>query len=179
MHNSRIVCAGENSSGAIQSSMNPENLREIICLLENRDISELSIESGNESLKIKRSVSAQSLAMTEFPPLLTPGTSPAPLSSSNGLDSHAVTTKGSLQEELHFLKSSTVGIFRESKSNGGQPLVQPGANVAAGQVVGFIEVLRLFNEVQSDVAGEIVEKTVGHGERVEYGQVLFAIRRGA
>ncbi len=158
--------------------MNAENLREIICLLENRDISELSIESGSESLKIKRSVGAQSSAMTEFPALLAPGTSTAPLPVPYIPENPGGAAKAPTQEELYFLKSSTVGIFRESKANGGQPLVQPGANVKAGQVIGFIEVLRLFNEVQSEVAGEIVRKTVNHGEPVEYGQVLFEIRRG-
>jgi acetyl-CoA carboxylase biotin carboxyl carrier protein len=80
------------------------------------------------------------------------------------------------EEDLHVLRSPTVGIFHESRVPGGQPFVEAGNMVEAGQITGLIEILRLMSEIASDVAGEIVEKMVSDGEPVEYGQALFAIR---
>ena len=57
------------------------------------------------------------------------------------------------------------------------PFVKAGDVVEAGQVLCIVEAMKLMNEIESDVAGEIVKKLVANGQPIEYGQELFVIRR--
>jgi acetyl-CoA carboxylase biotin carboxyl carrier protein len=54
--------------------------------------------------------------------------------------------------------------------------VKPGDQVTVGQVLCIVEAMKLMNEIESDVAGEIVKKLVANGQPIEYGQDLFTIR---
>jgi acetyl-CoA carboxylase biotin carboxyl carrier protein len=81
-----------------------------------------------------------------------------------------------VEEELHQVKSPIVGTFYESPAPGSLPFVKPGDQVAAGQVLCIIEAMKLMNEIESDVSGEVVRALVNNGQPVEYGQALFAIR---
>ena len=79
-------------------------------------------------------------------------------------------------EDSHVIKSPIVGTFYEAPSPGAAPFVKVGDSVEAGQVLCIIEAMKLMNEIESDVAGEIVKKFVSNGQPVEYGQPLFAVR---
>ena len=80
------------------------------------------------------------------------------------------------EEGLHVVKSPIVGTFYESPSPGSPPFVKPGDKVDAGQVLCIIEAMKLMNEIEADVGGEIVKRLVNNGQPVEYGQPLFSIR---
>ena len=80
------------------------------------------------------------------------------------------------EEELHTVKSPIVGTFYEAPSPGAPPFVKAGDMVEVGQVLCIVEAMKLMNEIESDVAGEIVKKLVRNGQPIEYGQELFAIR---
>jgi acetyl-CoA carboxylase biotin carboxyl carrier protein len=69
-----------------------------------------------------------------------------------------------------------VGTFYEAPSPGSPPFVKIGDVVEAGQVLCIVEAMKLMNEIESDVAGEVVKKFATNGQPVEYGQALFAIR---
>jgi acetyl-CoA carboxylase biotin carboxyl carrier protein len=81
-----------------------------------------------------------------------------------------------VEEELHTVKSPIVGTFYESPSPGSPPFVKIGDVVEAGQVLCIIEAMKLMNEIEADVSGELVKKLVANSQPVEYGQPLFAIR---
>jgi acetyl-CoA carboxylase biotin carboxyl carrier protein len=74
------------------------------------------------------------------------------------------------------VKSPIVGTFYEAPSPGAPPFVKPGDTVEVGQVLCIVEAMKLLNEIESDVAGEIVKKLASNGQPIEYGQDLFAIR---
>ncbi len=57
--------------------------------------------------------------------------------------------------------------------------MKPGDNVAAGQVLCIVEAMKLMNEIESDVAGEVVKMLVTNNQPIEYGQALYAIRPNA
>ena len=76
----------------------------------------------------------------------------------------------------HIVKSPIVGTFYEAPSPGSPPFVKIGDVVEAGQVLCIVEAMKLMNEIESDVAGEIVERIAIAGQPVEYGQSLFAIK---
>jgi acetyl-CoA carboxylase biotin carboxyl carrier protein len=78
-------------------------------------------------------------------------------------------------EDLHVVKSPIVGTFYASASPGTAPFVTAGARVETGQVLCIIEAMKLMNEIESDVAGEVVRVFVENGQPVEYGEPLFGI----
>jgi len=78
--------------------------------------------------------------------------------------------------DLHVIKSPIVGTFYSSPSPGADQFVSVGAKVDAGQVLCIIEAMKLMNEIESDVAGELVEIYAENGKPVEYGEPLFGIR---
>src|SRR5215472_4204773 len=78
--------------------------------------------------------------------------------------------------DLHLIKSPIVGTFYAAPSPGADPFVTRGVRVDPGQVLCIIEAMKLMNEIESDVAGEIAEMYVENGSPVEYGQPLFGIR---
>ena len=74
------------------------------------------------------------------------------------------------------MKSPIVGTFYESPSPGAPPFVKVGDQVEVGQVLCIVEAMKLMNEIESDVAGEVVKRIAASGQPVEYGQPLFAIK---
>lgn len=80
------------------------------------------------------------------------------------------------QEGVHVIRSPIVGTFYSSGSPGGDPFVAVGSQVEEQQVLCIIEAMKLMNEIESDVAGEVVRIFVENGHPVEYGEPLFAIR---
>jgi acetyl-CoA carboxylase biotin carboxyl carrier protein len=79
-------------------------------------------------------------------------------------------------EDLHVIKSPIVGTFYASPTPGADAFVKLGSQVDAGQVLCIIEAMKLMNEIESDIAGEVVRVFVENGHPVEYGQALFGIR---
>jgi len=80
------------------------------------------------------------------------------------------------EEELHFVRSPIVGTFYKSPSPTSESFVTLGDFVEKGIVVCTIQAMKLMNEIESDVAGEVVSILVENGQPVEYGEKLFAIR---
>ena len=74
------------------------------------------------------------------------------------------------------ITSPIVGTFYEAPSPGSPPFVKPGDPVEVGQVLCIIEAMKLMNEIECDVAGEVVKRVVNNGQPVEYGQPLFEVR---
>jgi acetyl-CoA carboxylase biotin carboxyl carrier protein len=79
-------------------------------------------------------------------------------------------------EELHLVKSPIVGTYYGSPSPGTEPFVKVGTFVETGQTLCIVEAMKLMNEIESDVAGEVMRIFAENGQPVEYGQPLFGIR---
>jgi acetyl-CoA carboxylase biotin carboxyl carrier protein len=152
--------------------MNQKELKELIEFLKEQDIAEFELERGDVKVRIKRGTPV-AIAPATLPisaaPVPTPATAP-PVSAS------AAPPSKSTEEALHQVKSPIVGTFYESPSPGSPPFVKPGDTVEAGQVLCIIEAMKLMNEIEADVSGEVVKRLVNNGQPVEYGQPLFSIR---
>ena len=74
------------------------------------------------------------------------------------------------------MKSPIVGSVYESSAPGSAAFVKVGDVVEVGQSICIVEAMKLMNEIESDMAGEIVKRLVQNGQPVEYGQPLFAVR---
>ncbi len=77
---------------------------------------------------------------------------------------------------LHIVKSPLVGTFYDAPSPGADIFVKVGDAVAVGKVLCIVEAMKIMNEIENDVAGEMVKVFVKPGQPVEYGQPLFGIR---
>jgi acetyl-CoA carboxylase biotin carboxyl carrier protein len=160
--------------------MNLKEIKELIQFLKEEDIAEFELERGDVKIRIKRG------GADNAPPAdRIIAVHPAPVPSV-----HMPTTAGPAQpamaaplsepsradEGLHIVRSPMVGTYYESPSPGAPPFVKPGDSVEAGQVLCIVEAMKLMNEIEADVAGEIVKCLVKNGQPIEYGQELFAIR---
>jgi acetyl-CoA carboxylase biotin carboxyl carrier protein len=85
-------------------------------------------------------------------------------------------TAAAPSEDLHIVKSPIVGTFYSSPSPDAPSFVKPGETVREGQVLCIVEAMKLMNEIESDMSGEIVQILAENGQPVEYGQSLFSIR---
>jgi acetyl-CoA carboxylase biotin carboxyl carrier protein len=79
-------------------------------------------------------------------------------------------------EDLHLVKSPIVGTFYGSPSPGAEPFVKIGGYIDAGQTLCIVEAMKLMNEIESDMSGEVLRIFAENGQPVEYGQPLFGIR---
>src|SRR5579859_6862366 len=160
--------------------MNQKELKELIEFLIEKDIAEFELERGDVKVRVKRAgehmltvaAAAPHFAVHAAPPAMpVMAVSPVPGTHAPGKEATP-----SVEEGLHAVKSPIVGTFYESPSPGSPPFVKPGDAVELGQVLCIVEAMKLMNEIESDVGGEIVKKLVNNGQPIEYGQELFLIR---
>jgi acetyl-CoA carboxylase biotin carboxyl carrier protein len=156
--------------------MNQKELKELIEFLIDKDIAEFELERGDVKVRIKRGADG---AMT-VPDARYFATYPAPPAAEMPVASPAAAPPKEaapvVEENLHMVRSPIVGTFYESPSPGSPPFSKPGDVIEVGQVLCIVEAMKLMNEIESDVAGELVKKLVANGQPIEYGQELFAIR---
>jgi len=153
--------------------MNQKELKELIEFLIEKDIAEFELERGDVKVKIKRA--AEAVAVPEVRYAAAPAAAPvyaAPAPAS----APVAAPPPEPEERLHMVPSPIVGTFYESPSPGAPPFVKVGDQVSAGQVLCIVEAMKLMNEIESDVSGEIVKLMAKNGQPIEYGQPLFAIR---
>jgi len=158
--------------------MNQKELKELIEFLIDKDISEFELERGDVKVRIKRGTDAHVTPVIQHIPVSTavvPAVHSTP-NPSTAISQLPSTPPAAIEEDLHMVKSPIVGTFYESPSPGSPPFVKAGDAVEAGQVLCIIEAMKLMNEIESDMAGEIVKRLVNNSQPVEYGQALFAIR---
>jgi acetyl-CoA carboxylase biotin carboxyl carrier protein len=160
--------------------MNQKELKELIEFLIEKDIAEFELERGDVKVKIKRAA--------EAPPALLPDSRyiavhPAPVPTGPAVPSAPVpinlaasASAPEPESDLHIVKSPIVGTFYESPSPGSPPFVKVGDTLEVGQLLCIVEAMKLMNEIECDVAGELVKKLVANGQPIEYGQELFAVR---
>lgn len=159
--------------------MNQKELKELIDFLIERDIAEFELERGDVKVRVKRAADASHATVTHHIGAATPVTPSAPAIQAPAPPPPASTPQQvptTEEEELHTVKSPIVGTFYESPAPGAPPFVKPGDVVQVGQVLCIIEAMKLMNEIEADVSGEVVKRLVSNGQPVEYSQPLFAIR---
>lgn len=80
------------------------------------------------------------------------------------------------EQELYKVKSPIVGTFYRAPSPTADPFVKVGSQIKQGTVICIVEAMKLMNEIESDIVGEIVEIYVENNHPVEYGQPLFGVK---
>jgi acetyl-CoA carboxylase biotin carboxyl carrier protein len=157
-----------------------EELRELVEFLKANGIAEFDMEQNDLKVRIKfagepAAAPAGGFDMAQLSRLMASAPAGAPAAAAPGT-SAAAELANELEEKLHEVKSPIVGTFYESPSPGAPPFVKIGDQVEVGQVLCIVEAMKLMNEIEADVAGEVVKRIASSGQPVEYGQALFAIR---
>ncbi len=142
--------------------MELEDLKGLIELLKETDITELLVEKEGTKVRIKREKMFPSIEM------------PAP--KAQVVRETAVEGFGEEEtQRLITVTSPIVGTFYRSPSPDAQPFVDMGQKIRKGQVLCIIEAMKLMNEIESEVDGVVVKALVENGQPVEYGEPLFLI----
>ena len=110
--------------------------------------------------------------------IIVPSALAAPAAAASSTTSGAAegTGEGRGGEDLHLVKSPIVGTYYSSPSPGAEEFVKIGMHVDMGQTLCIVEAMKLMNEIESEVSGEVLRIFVENGQPVEYGQPLFGIR---
>jgi acetyl-CoA carboxylase biotin carboxyl carrier protein len=158
-----------------------KEIRELIDLVSERGLAALEIEKAGFRVRIE-GVRAASNGAGE-PAAAVGGYTATPLAggASNASLPAAATAPAAPAEDktLHVITSPIVGTFYRSPSPESDSFAEVGQRVARGKILCIIESMKLMNEIESDVEGEIVEVYPRNGQPVEYGEKLFAIRLAA
>lgn len=171
------------ASGA-PSANHGVDLREVERLLEfmqGHGLEEFEYERNGLHIRLKKPSSAPHSFARPVPSgpdilVATAAELPAPAKPSDAASGGArEAATGARGEDLHVVKSPIVGTFYASSSPGAEPFVTVGSSVESGQVLCIIEAMKLMNEIESDVAGEVVRLFVENGQPVEYGEPLFGL----
>lgn len=160
--------------------MNQKELKELVEFLIEKDITEFELERGDVKVRIKRGTpeSAHTERIIAVPTAAQAVHLPNTAAPGSGMPAQPAVSEpiAPPPEELHTVRSPIVGTYYEAPSPGSPPFVKPGDSVEVGQVLCIVEAMKLMNEIEADVAGEIVKSLVKNGQPIEYNQELFAIR---
>ncbi len=170
--------------------MKPEDMDELKSLIEflkENSIGEFALERADLKVSLKFASAlppaaasvdmgqlAQILAAQQHAHHSAPVAAPAPVAVAAAAP--AASAGPDDESALHTVKSPIVGTFYESSSPGSPAFVKVGDLVESGQVLCIVEAMKLMNEIESDLAGEVVKRIVTNGQPVEYGQPLFLLR---
>lgn len=171
-------------SRQIEPSVNMDELRALIDLIQENDFAEFEIAREGFRLHVRRGAAAAeggrsdtgSAAVSEKTEQSGTGALPATGSSPAHLGAQA--KSAALEDQdLYMIPSPIVGTFYRSPSPNAEAFVKIGSNVEAETIVCIIEAMKLMNEIQAETSGEVVKIYVENGQPVEYGQPLFGIKR--
>ena len=152
--------------------MNIEELWKILEFVSERNIAELELEEGGTKLKIRKNLSGSvpeaqlaAVAAAKVQETAVPV-----------VDSAVAAGAAALENGLIYITSPMVGTFYRQPEPGAEPFAREGDYVKKGQVLCIIEAMKLMNEIESEVAGEVVRVHHESGQPVQYGEPLFSIR---
>lgn len=159
--------------------MDLRKIKKLIDLLESSDLSELEIREGEETVRLSRSpqgaapapqpasVPAQVTASAPPPAATTPNDPPEA--------GEAPSTQGQGVPDGHVVKAPMVGTFYAASSPDADPFVKVGQKVSAGDTLGVIEAMKMFNQIEADKSGTIAAILIENGAALEFDQPMFVI----
>jgi acetyl-CoA carboxylase biotin carboxyl carrier protein len=159
-----------------------QEIRELIKLVDQSSIDEFVYESEGSKIKMKKNA-IETVTVSQPQQVLIPAIQPQkvaePVVVQEVQSVPAQPVQEAVKEEtsnLHKITSPMVGTFYQSPSPDADAYVKPGSKVSKDSVVCIVEAMKLFNEIEAEVNGEVVEILVKDGQLVEYGQPLFLVK---
>ncbi len=157
--------------------MELETLKSVLALIEGTDVVEVELEEAGKKVRVRRAEAAKA-------PMTGPGypvqmmapqmmAAPAPVAAPAPA---AAPVAEETPASHHQLKSPIVGTYYRASDPAAPPFVKVGDTVRKGQVLCIIEAMKLMNEIESDVAGEVIKIHPENGHPVQFGEPLFTIK---
>jgi acetyl-CoA carboxylase biotin carboxyl carrier protein len=155
-----------------------ETLKSVLKMIEGTDVVEVEVEEAGKKVRVRRGDVHRPVAAPAPPPgpavvIAAPGPlavpaqptpAPAPVAAPEAPANH------------HALKSPIVGTFYRASDPTAAPFAKVGDTVRKGQILCIVEAMKLMNEIEADVAGEIVKVHPENGHPVQFGETLFTIK---
>ena len=149
--------------------MDFDAIRKLIDTLIEKQIEEIEVEEGDCRIRVKRGGTAPVIVGA-------PVSAPLPVAPPPIAAAPSAPPSPPPDEGLITVRSPIVGTYYESPSPGAPEFVKIGDAVEVGQVLCIIEAMKLMNEIEAELAGEVIRKLVTNGQPVEYGEPLLLIR---
>jgi len=165
------------STGGPKADPDLSQIEQIVEFMSLHNLEEFEYARGDFRLRLKKPSAGMVLTPSKVastPEIVIPTTQGSAGRVTEAVSGEAEASRGA--EDLHLVKSPIVGTFYAAPSPGSAPFVEVGDSVDVGQTLCIVEAMKLMNEIEADVAGEIIRILVENGQPVEYGQPLFAIR---
>jgi acetyl-CoA carboxylase biotin carboxyl carrier protein len=155
-------------------------LERLLSFMSNHGLEEFEYAHGDLKIRLKKAgTQAAPVQMVQSPAPASPAPVVQHAASAAAAAPAAITPAPAVpavSADEHIIKSPIVGTFYAGSSPEAGPFVRAGDKVEAGQTVCIIEAMKLMNEIEADVSGEIARVLVENGQPVEYGEPLFAMR---
>jgi acetyl-CoA carboxylase biotin carboxyl carrier protein len=152
-----------------------EQIEHLLNFMTEHNLEEFEYSRGDLKIRLKKPSVGAAVGVRQLmaPEIIIPGT--AQTQAASAPTAPAPTAESRSTEELHLVKSPIVGTYYESPSPGSEAFIKVGAYVETGQTLCIVEAMKLMNEIESDISGEVLRIFVENGQPVEYGQPLFGI----
>jgi acetyl-CoA carboxylase biotin carboxyl carrier protein len=170
---------------AAENSVNMDELRELIQLINENDFSEFELEREGFRVRFRRGLEINEAGSSTFKPArelppstaLPAGDHPGSATSVPAHPGARAQTEASEDQDLYIIPSPIVGTFYRAASPNADAFVKIGSRVEPDTVVCIIEAMKLMNEIQAETTGEVAKIYVENGQPVEYGQPLYGIKK--
>ena len=160
-----------------------QEIREIIKLVDSSSIDEFVYEADGSKVKLKKNVKGSVVVEPEAAATVVEQVkpaAPAPVAATPAPAKEEAKVEASApvnnDADLHKITSPMVGTFYQAPSPDAPAYVKAGDKVGEDTIVCIVEAMKLFNEIEAEIKGEIVEVLVKDGQLVEYGQPLFLVK---
>lgn len=158
------------------AAMDREEIRRLIELGDTKGLAEFEVEKAGVRVRIKYN---RETAVIQYAPPV-PAAPAAPRTATPEMNSSAAVAAAPAprveDKNIFLVKSPIVGTFYAASDPQSPPFVKVGDRVKTGQVLCIVEAMKLMNEIESEVAGEVVKVLAQNSQPVEYGEALFEIR---
>ena len=154
--------------------MDFDEITRIVEMMREHELSEFELERDNFKLRIRKHTGGQLTSTAPYVPAAAAPVAPAP--SAGAAPAAPAPAAPDEEMELAVVKSPIVGTFYRAAEPGAKPFAEVGDIVKKGQVLCIIEAMKLMNEINAEIEGELVKVYVENGHAVQYGERLFAIK---
>jgi acetyl-CoA carboxylase biotin carboxyl carrier protein len=162
--------------------MNLKEIREIVDLITEKGIAEFELERSGTRIRISRNGPVRTVevqpAYGAAPQTAAPASAPprSTLPAASSIAPPGASTAAAATGEVVVIRSPMVGTFYAAPGQDSPPFVEVGAHVRPGQILCIIEAMKLMNEIEAEMEGDVVKCYVENGQPVEFGEPLFDIR---
>ena len=159
--------------------MDLRKIKKLIDLLEDSNLTEIEIREGEESVRLSRAAAQAPVAhYIAAPPAPAHHEAPRPAQGMSSPTEAATGGRAAASSGLpdgHVVRSPMVGTYYASPNPDSAPFVKVGQTVKAGETLGIIEAMKMFNPIEADVSGTVVAILVENGQPVEFDEPMFVI----